>query len=182
MFAWWRSTNSSANVIKSYEIIVSQARQPEFYTGFSVVDNVDGRFDMLGLHMCLVFKRLKSESKKAKEFSQSLFDLMFKDMDYSLREMGVGDLSVGNRVKEMGKALLGRLEAYEVAIGLDGLALENALIRNVYRGNTKFSNEAGELAIYVRNLDAFLAQTTVESIIGGELTFSSAVTYLENCE
>ena len=182
MFAWWRSQKSSANVIKSYEVIVSQARQPELYIKFSVADSVDGRFDMLGLHICLVFKRLKLESTKAKEFSQSLFDLMFKDMDYSLREMGVGDLSVGNRVKEMGRALLGRLEAYEVAIGLDGLALENALIRNVYRGNMKFSNEAEELARYVRSLDAFLAQTSVALIIGGELTFSSVVSYLENGE
>jgi len=182
MFAWWRSNNSSANVIKSYETIVSQARQPELYTGFSVADNVDGRFDMLGLHMCLVFKRLKSESKKTKEFSQSLFDLMFKDMDHSLREMGVGDLSVGNRVKEMGRALLGRLEAYETAIGLDGSALENALIRNVYRGNMKFSDKAGKLAVYVRSLDAFLAQTSVATIIGGELTFISAHTYVKNGE
>ena len=28
---------------------------------------------------------------------------MFVDMDQSLREMGVGDLSVGKRVKDMGK-------------------------------------------------------------------------------
>jgi cytochrome b pre-mRNA-processing protein 3 len=182
MFAWWRSKNSSANVIKSYEVIVSQARRPELYTQFSVADSVDGRFDMLGLHMCLVFKRLKLESKKAKEFSQSLFDLMFKDMDHSLREMGVGDLSVGNRVKEMGRALLGRLEVYEAAIDLDGLALENALIRNVYRGNLEFSDKASELAVYVRSLDTFLDQTPVELIIEGELTFVSACAYLKNNE
>jgi hypothetical protein len=82
----------------------------------------------------------------------------------------------------MGKALLGRLEAYEAAIGLDDLALENALIRNVYRGNTKFSNEAGKLAVYVRSLDVFLAQTPVASIIGGELTFLSFGAYLKNGE
>ena len=41
--------------------------------------------------MFFIFSRLKNEEKIAADFSQSLFDTMFVDMDQSLREMGVGD-------------------------------------------------------------------------------------------
>ena len=106
----WLTRHRYANAIeKTYGEIVRQARRPELITNFHVKDNIDGRFDLLCLHMCLVIKRLKSKPELTRQYSQDLFDFMFLDMDQSLREMGVGDLSVGKRVKEMGKAFLGRL-------------------------------------------------------------------------
>ena len=93
---------------------------------------------------------------------------MFLDMDQSLREMGVGDLSVGKRVKEMGKAFLGRLQVYESVIEVKDAKLQEALIRNVYRGNTNFSEYAERLANYARQIDKQLADMPIKSIMEGE--------------
>src|ERR1041385_4793859 len=112
--------------------LVRQARQPAFYARCGVPDSVDGRFDMITLHMALLLLRLKAEGPAAADLGQALFDTLFADMDRSLREMGVGDLGVGKRVKEMGKAVYGRLAAYEAGLAGAPGELEAALTRNLY--------------------------------------------------
>ena len=56
---------------------------------------------------------------KYEDLEKKLFDeilnLMFKDFDYNLREMGVGDLSVKKKIYHMSEALAGRIKAYENA-------------------------------------------------------------------
>ena len=116
-----------------YAKAVAQARQPVFYDRGAVPDSVDGRFDLLVLHMFLLLHRLGAEGAEGRKLAQKLFDLMFADMDRSLREMGVSDMSVGKRVKEMARAFYGRLDAYEKGLG-DAAGLEAALARNLYRG------------------------------------------------
>ena len=84
-----------------YAKLVAQARQPEFYARCGVPDTVDGRFDLISLHLFLVLHRLKRDRPESADLAQAVFDLMFHDMDQSLREMGAGDLGVGRRVKVM---------------------------------------------------------------------------------
>jgi cytochrome b pre-mRNA-processing protein 3 len=116
-----------------YAKAVAQARLPVFYAEWGVPDSLDGRFDLLSLHMFLLLHRLGHAGREGKPIAQDLFDLMFGDMDRSLREMGVGDMSVGKRVKDMVRAFYGRIEAYEQ--GLQGEeAMIAALSRNLYRG------------------------------------------------
>ncbi|MBT5913271.1 MAG: ubiquinol-cytochrome C chaperone [Rhodospirillaceae bacterium] len=171
MFQWFKKQYETEGIEKIYNIVVSQSRRPELFAEFSVADTLDGRFDLLSLHMCLIFKRLKLEDNSHKQFSQLLFDFMFQDMDRSLREIGVGDLSVGKRVKEMGRAFLGRLEVYEAVIKVNDISLEGALIRNVYRSDPLLSQNASKLAHYVRRVDAKLADIPIELLIRGEFTF-----------
>jgi len=96
-----------------YRIILQASRSPDIYIRFKVSDNLDGRFDMLCLHMALIMRRLKSvQDNGSAEFSQRLFDIFFSDMDLTLREMGVGDLGVAKRVRKMSEAYMGRLNAY----------------------------------------------------------------------
>ena len=97
---------------KLYEAIVAAARHPVFYARWGVADTIDGRFDMIILHAFAVLERMKGE---APEFRQRLVDEMFSDMDRSLREMGVGDLSVGKRIRVMAEVFYGRISAYESA-------------------------------------------------------------------
>jgi cytochrome b pre-mRNA-processing protein 3 len=111
--------------------LVAQARAPAFYAGLGVPDSLDGRFEMLALHVFVALRRLKQAGHDA--LAQALFDAMFEDMDRSLREIGVGDLSVGKRVKEMARALYGRIAAYEAGLSQPGdEALVAALERNLY--------------------------------------------------
>jgi cytochrome b pre-mRNA-processing protein 3 len=123
-----------------YAAVVTQARRPEFYAVHGVPDTVDGRFDLIALHAFLVMRRLKriaeaggEGARAAAGLSQALFDLMFADMDQNLREMGVGDLSVGKKVKRMATAFYGRVAAYDEGLEAAGeRVLEEGLRRNLF--------------------------------------------------
>ena len=92
--------------MKLYSGVVAQARQPYFYTDLAVPDTPDGRYDMIMIHAFSFLHRLKQDLPNTKEISQAVFDIMFEDMDKSLREMGAGDVGIGRRIKEMAKGVL----------------------------------------------------------------------------
>lgn len=163
----------SRAVTQIYQELVDQSRRPGLYTAFAVPDTVIGRFDMIVLHAFLVFHRLKSEDQRAQAFCQRVFDHMFVDMDRSLREMGVGDLSVGKKVKSLARSFYGRVVAYDKALmQSDDDALCKALVRNIYPLSEPDATEIAGLAQYVRSQATALAGTPVDAILGGKLSFS----------
>lgn len=173
MFGFFRKSPEKEPARRLYAAILARAREATFYENFGVPDTIDGRFDMVALHAFLVLRRLKRDLPDTARLSQELFDLMFIDMDENLREMGVGDLSVGRRVKDMAKAFLGRVAAYEEALGQDdGEALVAALRRNLFRGVV-----AGDgrhivaMADYVRCQEAGLSGLAIETLLAGDLAF-----------
>ncbi len=118
----FRRAPQVADAYPLYAGAVAQARQPVFYARLGVPDTVDGRFDLVALHIFLILQRLKAEPDAA-PFAQAVFDAMFADMDRNLREMGVGDLSVGKKVKAMAQGLYGRIAAYEAGLAAGEEAL-----------------------------------------------------------
>lgn len=163
------------NAHRLYLTLAGQARQPVFYGGGGVADTLDGRFDMLALHMFLILRRLSGQSASPAEaqLAQILFDVMFGDMDRSLREMGVGDLTVGRKIREMADAFYGRAEAYETGIAAeDGNAsLSAALTRNLYRGNAPAPLVLSQMADYIRQVVAGLGATATSDFLRGEISF-----------
>jgi cytochrome b pre-mRNA-processing protein 3 len=132
---WFRPSPVQASAGALYAQLIEQARAPAFYGAFGVPDSLDGRYEMVALHAFLALRWLKRDGAAGAALSQALFDAMFADMDRALREIGVSDLSVGKRIKEMARGLYGRIAAYEAGIsppdrGDDPLA--GALARNVY--------------------------------------------------
>ena len=98
-----------------YGMIVTQAREPIFYRDLGVPDTVNGRFDLLLLHLWLMLRRLKSVDDGT-ALSQGLFDHFCNDMDDNLRELGVSDLKVPKRMQAFGEAFYGRTAAYDMAL------------------------------------------------------------------
>ncbi len=136
-----------------YGAIVAQARQPVFYQDLGVPDVLDGRFDLIVLHLSAATRRLAELGAEAKETEQGLMGLFFADMDRSLREMGVGDLSVGKKIRNMAEAYYGRSQAYGEALGTeDDRLLEEAIGRNVYGGDSAADEALGRMAHYQRAL------------------------------
>ncbi len=158
------TTRHDASVRSVYEAIVAQARQQEFYADLGVPDTVSGRFDMIALHAFLVIERLNQSGETGKAYSQSLFDEMFQDMDRSLRELGVGDLSVGKRIRKMAEIFYGRAAAYREALAnADDTLLAEALQRNVFDGAGSVK-ACRQLSGYVRDCYGDLAGLTVAQI------------------
>lgn len=133
-----------------YQSILQASRQPNLYTEFEVHDHLDSRFDMLCLHISLLMGRLRMLPEDVhKPLNQELFDRFFADMDFTLREMGVGDLGVGKRVRKMSEAFMGRLLAYDKSLERNNkMELALVLARNIRRSHD--SNDADRrMADYV---------------------------------
>ncbi len=169
--AWGRRKARYTQAQRLYLTLVAQARKPGFYADCGVPDTLDGRFDMIVLHVVLVVRRLRTEGIKGRALAQALFDVMIDDMDRSLREMGIGDLGVGRRVKAMAKAFYGRAAAYEAALAEGAEAVTEALGRNLFRGVRANAGEIAAMAAYVCALAAVLDTLSEEEIAGGEIRF-----------
>ena len=124
-----------------YQKIIIFSRNKIFYTKFLVPDTIDGRFDVLSLLVVIVIYRLSFISKNGSKVSQSLFDMLFKDLDYSLREMGAGDAAVTKNMRKFISSYMGRQKAYTKAFEKKNVRdLEISIINNVFR-NTKVSDK-----------------------------------------
>ncbi len=153
-----------------YGAAVAAARAPGFYATLGVPDTLDGRFDMVGLHVCLLIRHLRRRPAPGPALAQAVFDAMFHDMDVNLREMGVSDLSVGKRVRAMWEAFHGRASVYEAALAdADPARLVDALARNVWRGGP--ADGAAELANVARAQDAALAAQPIEDLAAGRVRY-----------
>ena len=153
-----------------YAAAVEQARAPALYRDFGVPDTVDGRFEQVALHVYLVMRRLKGD-EAAKKTGQALCDVMFQNMDDSLRELGVGDLQVGKKVRKLAENFYGRIGVYEATLKdeAEENALADALSRNIY--GLEASEDAEALAGYVRKTDAFLGGQPAARIANGVVMF-----------
>ncbi len=174
MFGLTRHLKQERAGFALYGAAVAAARAPYFYAVLGVPDTLDGRFDLVGIHAFLIIRRLRAaDEKQAKLVAQAVFDAMFSDMDINLREIGVGDMSIGKRVKAMWEAFHGRCVAYEAALNADDTeGLAAALARNVWRGGT--AADSLRLARIVQAQDVALLAQPVEPMVGGAVRFLEA--------
>lgn len=154
-----------------YAAAVAQARNPAFYTGLGVPDSLEGRFELIVLHVHLLCRRLGGSGPEGAAMAQALFDAMFRDMDRNLRELGVGDPSLPRRMRAMIEAYYGRVKAYDAALAAGGAALAGALARNVYADAGAPPAGAAALAGYVSKAAARLAAAAADELLAGRVAF-----------
>lgn len=155
-----------------YTAAVQAARDPVLYQRLHVPDTMDGRFDMVGLYVFLVIHRLRDEGDDGKALGQAIFDAMFNDMDQSLREIGVGDMTVGKKIKAMWEAFHGRSANYAAPLlAHDEPALAAAIARNVWRGDAEQEGPARTLAALATAQDQHLMAQPVRDLVAGRIDF-----------
>jgi len=170
-----------------YICSVEQARQTKFYTVCGVADTLDGRFDLIVVHVHLLTRALSHAGTSGTRISGLIFKIMMDDMDMNLREMGVGDLSVGKKVKAMARAFYGRAAAYDRALDADTVnlsdrsresentvpeALEDVVNRNIFGLKPPKPLQVPLLASYIREVDRSLREIGTETLLSGTFSFS----------
>jgi cytochrome b pre-mRNA-processing protein 3 len=151
-----------------YGVIVTQARQPDFYSVLGIADTPSGRYEMVVLHLFLVLEWLRTARSAAPALPRLLVEAFIADMDDSLREMGTGDLAVPKKVRRAAAGLYERSTDYKAALlAGDGLALAGALAKHAYAGGVV--NKASQaLATYVRGAAQWLASRDEASLLAGQ--------------
>jgi cytochrome b pre-mRNA-processing protein 3 len=171
IFRPFQRAPQNPTIASLYGTIVAQARAPAFYRIYRVPDTVNGRLEMVMLHAVLLLGRLEGEAAPVRDLGQGLFDRFCRDMDDSMREMGVGDLAVPRKMRRIAEAFYGRQVAYRAALATPGApSLAAALARNVF-GEALEPEGAQRLAAYVREAVRSLAAQGADALQRAELTF-----------
>lgn len=147
-----------------YGLAVDQARRPAFYTDLGVADRIDARFELYTLHVLLLVMRLREDGPRGAEVAQLLFDTYVSALDNALRELGVGDISVGKKMRKLGEALYGRMNAWEPALAAeDEAGLSASFARNIHEDEA--APGAAALARYALASRAALAAQDFDAVL-----------------
>jgi cytochrome b pre-mRNA-processing protein 3 len=163
MLGLFRNDPRRAVIRALHQRIVAAARAPALYSSLGIPDTLEGRFEALTLHAVIVLHALRGKPAPAGEVGQELVDAVFRELEASLREMGVGDVAVPKRMKSLAEAFYGRARAYDAALqSADGAALAAALERNVYGGG----RPGGPLARYAIDAHRAISALSLDTLLG----------------
>lgn len=156
-----------------YAVVAQQARHPAFYLSYEVPDTVDGRFEMVVLQAYILFRRLKGQGEAIDRLTQATYDVMFRELDLALREMGAADLGVGRRIKHMAESMNGRIQFYDQGLAAnDGDAsLVAALRRNLYGTVDPSAASLQRMIRYLKSAVAALDGQQVEQIVAAHFHY-----------
>jgi cytochrome b pre-mRNA-processing protein 3 len=179
VFSWLRQRHANKAAVEAiYERVVAAARRPHLYSAYGVPDTVEGRYEMVVAHLVVVLERLRAEGDATAPLTRDLIERFVTDMDDCMREIGVGDLSVGKKVRRAAAGLWERAEYYRRALApdADGAALEVALAAAFPAGAglSPPADAARLLAAELRAIAAGIADTELDAIIAGEAVLEPA--------
>ena len=126
-----------------YNTLLHLSRNLFFYKNIGLLDKFETRIYLMFIHfsiMMIVFK------KKGKKFEQKSYDLLFNNIENNLRELGFGDVSVNQKMKDFNKILYDILLKLEAVKKNDDTFKLNEKLISKYFGelndpkSTKFIN------------------------------------------
>ncbi len=169
-----KSKANETVVLRVYETIVAAARQKRFYAQFQVPDTPLGRYEMLSVHIFLALHRMKGEKSALLPLAQDIADEFFKDVDHSLRELGIGDQGVPKRMKKLARMFYGRVSSYGTALDADDRdKLATALTRNI-RPDLELWPHSHYLSEYLFACRDRLAKIEDSALAAGDISFMDA--------
>ena len=176
MLDWLRRNRARRSIgHELFERIVAQARSAEFYRDLGAADTMEGRFEMIVLHMSLVLQRLKREGSAGQRLGQTLMEALIAAMDDALRQIGIGDMGVPRRVQKAAAALAERTRDYQAGlIGVPGSrSLKECIVAHIYLGEASAEAlaHAKALSSYISAADALLAAMPSEDLLAGKVAF-----------
>ncbi|HZH12527.1 MAG TPA: ubiquinol-cytochrome C chaperone family protein [Microvirga sp.] len=176
IFSLFRKDPRRVAIAGLYARIATASRNPGLYAALGIPDTLEGRFESLSLHMILSLRALRELPAPADDVAKDLTDAFFRDMDASLREMGVGDTVVPKRMKKVAAAFYGRAQAYDPALnGRDEAGLAQALGRNALGTDAP----AGALARYALAADKGLQAVTLDVLLESGPAFPAPEAFAE---
>jgi cytochrome b pre-mRNA-processing protein 3 len=169
MFGWLFRSRSVPDATRLFLDLVAAARNPVAYRDHGVADSFEGRFERLALVTTLVLRRLSKMPPPAEAVGQELVDQLFRHLDDGFRRSGVGDLSVGKKVKALAQGFYGRAGAYTDAIESgDEAPLRAALARNLYGSERMPEDVPAGLLAEIVDMIATLDSKDLAGLLAGD--------------
>jgi cytochrome b pre-mRNA-processing protein 3 len=179
MLAWLKQLGNRRQTARSfYGSIVTQARSPAFYAIWRVPDTIEGRFEMITLHLVLALRRLAEEGPGGHRLARELTEVFAADIDDSLREMTIGDMAVPREVKRAVAVLHDRYAIYGAALDTapEGEELAAALGARLAALSGADNVDAASLGTYMADAARSLQQQAGNDVLAGRLVWPQTET------
>jgi cytochrome b pre-mRNA-processing protein 3 len=130
---------------------------------------------MLALHLFPVLYRLMHVPGDDPALARHLSETFVDDMDAAIREIGVSDVRVPRRMKELYRSFAGRIAAYKAGLEEGEGPLAAAIARNVFPDETsdgRAAKRALALARYLQRAVAAVAGADLDTLRRGSARFA----------
>ena len=156
-----------------YNNILFISRNKLFYTKYNLSDTFQNRINLIFFHICFIFIKINQYKEKTvyKDFYQKLFDILFKQIELNMRELGYGDVTVNKNMKFLVKSF------YQILLFCqDYKKHEDEYKRTffikyfIYNINDKSINN-DNLIKHFNDFQTFCFDLSYDSVLKGELKF-----------
>jgi len=131
-----------------YKKLLIQSYSEWFYKDLEVQNDINGRFEIIVLHIFIIFNSLSKDSSENKVFKQNLLETFIDELESTYRELGISDNTFGKKMKVAAKSMYGRLSIYSESFN-DNNLFNEALLRNVWPHDKELTNKVHKLSEYV---------------------------------
>jgi cytochrome b pre-mRNA-processing protein 3 len=171
MFSFFKRTDPVAEAATEiYGSVVAQVRRPEFYTLGEVPDTLEGRFELLVMHLWLAIDQLRVTHGSRHPLPKKLTAKFVEDIDDQYREFGISDQKVPRKVKKAAAGLFDRTMEYRALVtDANWPGLQSAIAANIHRSETPAVAEY--LMNYVQAARAHLADIPASELDAGRISF-----------
>ncbi len=166
-----KQTNTKEYTLYSKILLLS--RNKLFYTKFSLVDTFQNRINLIFIHVSFLFNKIKrnKHNQSYEIFNQKIFDLIFKQIEQNMREIGYGDVVVNKNMKSLIKDFYNILLYCEKYNKKNFISKKNFLHKYLVVNDTKKHSINDFLIDYFNKYEAFCFDLTPDSVLSGELNF-----------
>ena len=154
--------NSHSNIL--YNKLVELSRNIFFYKKMHLKDNFETRINLVFIHMAIILIIFRLNKK---EFPQDIFDNIFLNIEYHIRELGYGDVAVNKKMKTLLRVF------YDILLKLrSSNSINKILIANYLEPQHENSNELiDDLANYFETFYDFCFELKNNSMLKGQINF-----------
>jgi len=99
-----------------FDLAVREARRPHWFVEGQVPDTLNGRFAVLATIVALFTVRLEREGSDGQQAGVALTERLVESLDIEIREIGLGDPTLGKQVRKLVGAVSGRVERWRALV------------------------------------------------------------------
>ena len=151
-----------------FDLAVSEARRPHWFVEGQVPDTLNGRFAVLATIVALLTVRLEREGDEGQQASVALTERLVESLDTEIREMGLGDPTLGKQVRKLVGAVSGRVERWQSLTGSDG-SWNDEVRQSLYLGEDADAAAVAHSESELRRLWERFATASVEQLAKGRM-------------
>ena len=164
MFAFYNRHNNNL-----YNKLVELSRNIFFYKDLKLSDNFETRIMLIFFHFSVIL--LKFRKNNNSKFPQKIFDNIFLNIEYHLRELGHGDVVVNKKMKTLNKIFYNILLKMEINNDNKLVFKKNIINEHFILNDNNNSKIVSKLEEYYGNFCNFCFELEDEIMLKGQIDY-----------